>query len=162
MHLSQQSVAAPPQQNQARMKMHVCLLLVQNSAAFLPPSKSSLINSLKHLTSHRSSRHTSTCPSANSVWESSLLQMGQMADTRGCSVNFGKICCSAAHSTALLTKPRIQTVSGKLCMAQARPLFGQHLAPPHLLACSALGLEISVLLALIQRVQVIPWNWFLV
>lgn len=119
--------------------MHVCLLLVQNSAAFPLPSKSSLINSLKHLTSHRSSRHTSTCPSANSVWESSLLQMGQMADTRGCSVNFGKICCSAAHGTALLTKPRIQTVSGKLCMVQARPLFGQHLAPPHLLRLLSFG-----------------------
>ena len=139
--------------------MNVCLLLVQNSALPPRPPKSSLINSLKHLTLHRSGRHTSTCPS---VWESSLLQMGQMADTRGCSVSFGQICCPAAHGTALLTKPRMQTVSGKHCMAQPQPLFGQHLAPLHLPACSALGSETSIFLALIPCAQVIPWKRVLV
>lgn len=154
-----------PQQKQTGVKMHVCFLLVQNSVWFFFfsfPSELSLINSLKHLTLHRSSRHTSTCPSASSVCESSLLQMGQMADTRGCSVNFGKICCSAAHSTALLTKPRLQTVSGKLRMAQPQTYFGQRLPPTDLPACSASGLEISIFLALIPWVPVIPWNWLLV
>lgn len=60
-----------PQQKQAGVKMHVCFLLVQNSVwdwfFFFFPSELSLINSLKHLTLHRSSRHTSTCPSASSV-----------------------------------------------------------------------------------------------
>lgn len=125
-----------PRQNQTGVKMHAWFLLVQNSAFFFFFfSKSSLINSLKHLTLHRSSRHTSMCPSASSVWESSLLQTGQMADTRGCSVNFAKICSSADHGTALLAKPRMRTVLESSVWPSHRPILGStHLLPTFLLA----------------------------